>query len=240
MTKRKPKPEFLPEPEVEPVLEAKELAKDYGDQLGLDPTTLRIGAGELVLLVGPNGAGKSTFLGLCAGLLEPTGGEALVTGAEVGSMAARAATSVIPDDPVLYDDLSVWEHAQYVARLHHVDDWEPLGEELLHRLGLEQRRDDLPSRFSRGLRQKTSLLLGLLRPADLLLIDEPFVGLDSPGQATLVELLEEIVAAGVTAVVSSHQLDLADRASRCVGLRDGAVVHDGEASRDVVRDLTGG
>jgi ABC-type multidrug transport system ATPase subunit len=224
----------------EPVLETKELAKDYGDQLGLDPTTLSIGGGELVLLVGPNGAGKSTFLGLCAGLLEPTNGEALVSGAEVGSLAARAATSVIPDDPVLYDDLSVWEHAQYIARLHHVEDWEPLGEELLERLGLTPRRDDLPSRFSRGLRQKTSLLLGLLRPAELLLIDEPFVGLDSPGQATLVELLQEVVTAGVTAVVSSHQLDLADRSSRCIGLRDGAVVHDGPASRDIVRDLTGG
>ena len=224
----------------EPVLETKELAKDYGDQLGLDPTTLKIRGGELVLLVGPNGAGKSTFLGLCGGLLEPTGGEALVGGAEVGSLAARAATSVIPDEPVLYDDLSVWEHAEYVARLHHVEEWEPLGEELLDRLGLADRRDDLPSRFSRGLRQKTSLLLGLLRPAELLLVDEPFVGLDAPGQSTLVELLQEIVAAGVTAVVSSHQLDLADRATRCLGLRDGQLVHDGPASREIVRTLTGG
>jgi ABC-2 type transport system ATP-binding protein len=224
----------------DPVLEARELAKDYGDQLGLDPTSLQIGGGELVLLVGPNGAGKSTFLGLCAGLLEPTGGEALVSGAEVGSLAARAATSVIPDDPVLYDDLSVWEHAQYLAGLHHVEDWEPLTDELLTRLGLADRRDDLPSRFSRGLRQKTSLLLGLLRPAELLLVDEPFVGLDAPGQATLVELLEEVVAAGVTAVVSSHQLDLADRATRCLGLRDGALVHDGPVSRAIVHQLTGG
>jgi ABC-type multidrug transport system ATPase subunit len=224
----------------EPVLETQELAKDYGDQLGLDPTTLTIGRGELVLLVGPNGAGKSTFLGLCAGLLAPTGGDAMVSGAEVGSLAARAATSAIPDEPVLYDDLSVWEHAEFVARIHQVDDWEPLAEELLERLGLVDRRDDLPSRFSRGLRQKTSLLLGLLRPAELLLIDEPFVGLDAPGQATLLELLEEIVAAGVTVVVSSHQLDLADRATRCIGLRDGEVVHDGPASRDIVRTLTGG
>jgi ABC-type multidrug transport system ATPase subunit len=227
-------------PEDDPVLQAIDLAKDYGDQLGLDPTSLSIGSGELVLLVGPNGAGKSTFLGLCAGLLSPTGGEVLVTGAEVGSLAARAATSVIPDDPVLYDDLSVWEHAQFVARLNHVEDWEPLAEELLQRLGLVDRRDDLPSRFSRGLRQKTSLLLGLLRPADLLLIDEPFVGLDAPGQSELVVLLDEIVNAGVTAVVSSHQLDLADRADRCVGLRDGKVVHDGDASREIVRELTGG
>jgi ABC-type multidrug transport system ATPase subunit len=222
------------------VLQTIDLAKDYGDQLGLDPTTINVGAGELVLLVGPNGAGKSTFLGLCGGLLEPTGGEALVSGAEVGSLAARAATSIIPDDPVLYDDLSVWEHAEYIARLNHVEEWEPLGEELLTRLGLVDRRDDLPSRFSRGLRQKTSLLLGLLRPAELLLVDEPFVGLDAPGQATLVELLEEVVAAGVTAVVSSHQLDLADRATRCLGLRDGQLVHDGKAGRDIVRELTGG
>ena len=224
----------------EPALETRELAKDYGDQLGLDPTTLRVEPGELVLLVGPNGAGKSTFLGLCAGLLEPTSGEVLVSGAEVGSQAARASTSVIPDEPVLYDDLSVWEHAEYVARLHQMDEWEVLAGELLDRLRLTDRRDDLPSRFSRGLRQKTSLLLGLLRPAELLLIDEPFVGLDAAGQRTLVELLDEVVAAGVTAVVSSHQLDLADRASRCIGLRDGGVVHDGEASRDIVRGLTAG
>src|SRR5437867_2764981 len=201
----------------DPALETRELAKDYGDQLGLDPTTLRIEQGELVLLVGPNGAGKSTFLGLCAGLLEPTSGDVFVSGAEVGSQAARASTSVIPDQPVLYDDLSVWEHAEYVARLHQMNEWEPLAGELLDRLGLSDRRDDLPSRFSRGLRQKTSLLLGLLRPAELLLIDEPFVGLDAAGQRTLVELLDEVVVAGVTAVVASHQLDLADRASRCVG-----------------------
>jgi ABC-type multidrug transport system ATPase subunit len=222
------------------VLETRELAKDYGDQLGLDPTTVAVDKGELVLLVGPNGAGKSTFLGLCAGLLEPTNGEVLICGAEVGSLDARAATSVVPDQPVLYDDLSVWEHAEYIARLNQMDDWEAPAEELLARLGLVERRDDLPSRFSRGLRQKTSLLLGLLRPAELLLIDEPFVGLDAAGQRTLVELLGEVVDVGIAAVVSSHQLDLAERASRCIGLRDGAVVHDGAASREIIRHLSGG
>ena len=84
------------------------------------------------------------------------------------------------------------------------------------------------------------MLLGLLRPAELILVDEPFVGLDAPGQATLVELLEEVVAAGVTVICSSHQLDLADRATRCLGLNDGTLVHDGEAGRAVVQRLTGG
>jgi ABC-2 type transport system ATP-binding protein len=224
----------------DPALLARELTKDYGDQLGLEPTTVSVAPGELVLLVGPNGAGKSTFLGMCAGLLEPTGGDVSVAGAEVGSQAARASTSFVPDEPVLYDDLSVWEHAEYVARLHGAVEWELVAEGLLGRLGLWDRRDDLPARFSRGMRQKTSVTLGLVRPFDLLLVDEPFVGLDAPGQATLVELLEEVVADGAAAIVSSHQLDLADRATRCLGLVDGQLVHDGEVGRAVVQRLTGG
>ena len=222
------------------VLQTTDLAKDYGDGLGIHSTTLAVGGGELVLLVGPNGAGKSTLLGLCSGVLEPTSGSVEVGGRAAGTPDARAATSVVPDHPVLYDDLSVREHAEYIARLHGVDDWTPLTDRLLERLGLADRADDLPSRFSRGLRQKTSLVLGLLRPYSLLLVDEPFVGLDAPGQRTLVTLLEEAVAGGAAVVVSSHQLDLADRATRCIGLRDGEVVHDGESSADVVRRLVSG
>ena len=153
---------------------------------------------------------------------------------------ARAAVSVIPDQPVLYDDLSVLEHAEYIGRMHGVDDWHERASVLLDRLSLRERADDLPSRFSRGLRQKTSVLLGLVRPFDLLLVDEPFVGLDAPGQRALVELLTAAVSDGAAVLVSSHQLDLADRASRCIGLRDGEVVHDGEAGADVVRRLVSG
>jgi ABC-2 type transport system ATP-binding protein len=222
------------------VLVTDALEKDYGDDLGLHPTTLTIDAGELVLLVGPNGAGKSTLLGLCAGVLEPTDGTVTIAGAPAGTNDARVATSVVPDNPVLYDDLSVLEHAEYVARLHDVDDWRARTDPLLDRLSLAHRADDLPSRFSRGLRQKTSLLLGFVRPFDLLLIDEPFVGLDAPGQAALVTLLEEVVAGGASVLCSSHQLDLADRASRCIGLRDGEIVHDGDAGADVVRRLVSG
>ncbi|MEN3274107.1 MAG: type transport system ATP-binding protein [Actinomycetota bacterium] len=222
------------------VLAIDELAKDYGDDLGLRPTSFEVAAGELVLLVGPNGAGKSTLLGLCAGVLEPTGGTVTVDGSPAGTSDARAATSVIPDQPVLYDDLSVLEHAEYGGRMHGVDDWQARSRFLLDALRLDARADDLPSRFSRGLRQKTSVLLGLVRPFDLLLVDEPFVGLDAPGQAALVELLTTATADGAAVVVSSHQLDLADRATRCIGLRDGQVVHDGAAGADTVRRLVSG
>lgn len=221
------------------LLEAAGVAKDYGDGLGLRPFDLSVDAGELVVLVGPNGAGKSTLLRLVAGLLEPTAGTVHVAGEAAGSLAARAATSWIPDAPVLYDDLSVDEHLAYVAGLHGAQGWEARAAALVERLALTGRADDLPARFSRGLRQKTSVAIGLVRPFDLLLVDEPFVGLDLPGQATLLDLLSEAASGGAAVVVSTHQLDLADRATRCVGLRDGEQSYDGPASREVILDLVG-
>jgi ABC-type multidrug transport system ATPase subunit len=220
-----------------PVLEAKAVAKDYGDGLGLLPVDLKIKPGEFVMLVGPNGAGKSTFLRLIAGLLEPTEGEVLIDGAPAGSVEARAATSFIPDNPVLYDDLSVEEHLEYVARLHGVDEWHDRAGELLDRLALTERAYDLPSRFSRGMRQKTSLAVGLVRPFSLLLVDEPFVGLDAPTQASLVELLAEAADEGAGLLVSTHQLDLVERATRCIAVREGEMAFDGKPSAETVLRL---
>jgi ABC-type multidrug transport system ATPase subunit len=213
------------------------VAKDYGDGLGLLPVDLKIKPGEFVMLVGPNGAGKSTFLRLIAGLLEPTEGEVLIDGAPAGSVEARAATSFIPDNPVLYDDLSVEEHLEYVARLHGVDEWHDRAGELLDRLALTERAYDLPSRFSRGMRQKTSLAVGLVRPFSLLLVDEPFVGLDAPTQASLVELLAEAADEGAGLLVSTHQLDLVERATRCVAVREGEMAFDGKPSAETVLRL---
>ena len=219
------------------LLEAAGLAKAYLDLVALGPVELTVEAGEMVVLVGHNGSGKSTLLGLCAGLLEPTAGSLTVDGHAAGSFEARAAVSYLPDHPVLYDDLSVVEHLEYVARLHGVADWEPRSRDLLRRLELEGRADDLPSRFSRGLRQKTSIALGLVRPFQLLLVDEPFVGLDPAGKATMVELLEEARASGAAVVVATHQLDFLARAQRCVALRDGQVVFDGPAGAAEVDQL---
>lgn len=222
------------------VLVTEDLAKDYGDGLGLASLTLEVGPGELIMLVGPNGAGKSTFLGCASGMLEPTGGTITVTGQKPGSIEARAATSFLPDNPVLYDDLSVWEHLEYIARLNNTVDWESYAEELLDMFGLIDRADDLPTTFSRGLRQKTGLILGLIRPFALLLIDEPYVGLDAPGQETLTEVLADLAEQGASIICSTHQLDLVPHATRCVGLRDGTKVHDGKAEAAKIRELVGG
>jgi ABC-2 type transport system ATP-binding protein len=213
----------------EPVLIATGLTKSYEDLVALSPLNLTLRRGEMAVLVGHNGSGKTTFLGLSSGLLEPTDGKLLVANHDAGSFEARAATSYLPDQPVLYDDLSVLEHLEYVARLHGVEDWQDRAHELLDRLGLSHRADGLPSRFSRGLRQKTAIALALVRPFDLLLVDEPFVGLDPQGRDAMVELLAEAHQGGAAVIVATHQLDFVQRAERCLALRDGDLVFDGPA-----------
>jgi ABC-type multidrug transport system ATPase subunit len=156
-----------------------------------------------------------------------------------GSVGARAALSFVPDEPVLYDDLSVEEHVEYIGRLHGVEDWPERADELIERFDLGNRAADLPRRFSRGLRQKTSLVLGFVRPFSVLLVDEPFVGLDPAGQRSLTELLVETAADGACVVVATHQLDFLDRADRAVGLRDGHVEFAGAVDLAKVRALLG-
>jgi ABC-2 type transport system ATP-binding protein len=220
-----------------PALALLGLGKTYGDLPALHPLAFEVPAGQSVALIGHNGSGKSTLLRMVAGLLEPTEGDVEIAGWPVGSVPARATTSFLPDDPVLYDDLSVREHVQYIARLHGGDGWDDYAEDVAVRLGLGERLDDLPARFSRGLRQKTSLLLGLVRPFSLLLVDEPFVGLDAPGKATLLELLAEVHRDGAAVVVATHDPEFVERVDRCIALRDGELIFDGKATVDKVLAL---
>ena len=219
------------------MLKASDITKDFGDLVALEGVSLHGAPGEMVALVGHNGAGKSTLLRILSGLLEATSGTVTIGGQPPGSMEARALTSYLPDNPVLYDDLSVIEHLEYVARLHGFDDWEERAWDLLGRLNLESRADDLPATFSRGLRQKAALSVGFVRPFELMLVDEPFVGLDASGRDALVELMTESAAAGAALVVSTHELGFLERASRCVVLRDGVVVHEGPLTAEVAKEL---
>jgi len=221
-------------------LTADGLTKAYDDLVALHPLDLEVRVGESVALIGHNGSGKSTLLRMAAGLLDPTSGDLEIAGFEVGEVEARATTSFLPDDPVLYDDLSLREHVEYISRLHGGDGWDGYAATLCERLGLGPRIDDLPSRFSRGLRQKTSIVLALARPFSLLLVDEPFVGLDQPGKVVLLELLDEVHEDGAATLVATHDPAYVDRVDRSIALRDGSVVFDGQASVDQVLGLVGG
>lgn len=218
-------------------LTASGVSKDYGDGPALHPLSLSIAAGERVALIGHNGSGKTTFLRIASGLLDPDEGRISIFGHTPDSVEARRRFSYLSDTPTFYDDLSVWEHLEYTARLHGVAQWQKRATELLGILGLSDRADDLPSRFSRGLRQKAAIALGLVRPFELLLVDEPFVGLDAEGREALLHLMHSAHGHGAALVVATHELGFVDTADRTIALRDGAVTFDGDSSQARARGL---
>ncbi len=216
-------------------LAAIEVVKEYGDLLALDEVSISIAPGELLALVGSNGAGKSTFMRIAAGLLEPTRGTMTIEGEPAGSLHARSRLSYIGDQPALYDDLSLDEHIEYVAKLHGLPGRPDSADRLLEIFGLTARAGDLPARFSRGMRQKSALVLGLIRPLSVLIIDEPFVGLDPSGQEALVDLVVGASQDGAAVLIATHQIAFLEHADRCVALRDGEVAYDGPIELDEIQ-----
>jgi ABC-2 type transport system ATP-binding protein len=216
------------------------LGKQYLGTHALAPLDIEVARGERVTLIGHNGSGKTTLIKILAGTLEPSEGSALVMGHPIGSIEARAAVSYIPDQPVFYDDLSVWEHLEFTARLHSTADWEQHAVDLLESLGLSHRSDDLPSTFSRGLQQKAGVAIAFVRPFDLLLVDEPFVGLDPVGRATLLELLAETHRDGAAMLIATHELSTARDGDRVMALGAGELIYDGAPAEADLPALTEG
>jgi ABC-2 type transport system ATP-binding protein len=208
-------------PQSAAALETLAVTKEYGDLVALAPLDLRIEPTQTVALIGHNGSGKTTLMRMAAGLLDPSDGSVLVHGHPAGSLPARAALSYLSDQPTFYEDLSVWEHLDYTAQLHHAGEWEQRGADLLGHLGIYERADDLPVTFSRGLRQKAQIAIGLVRPFALLLVD----------------IFDEARSEGATLVVATHELSFVDRVDRVIALRNGEVIHDGDASGIDINDL---
>ena len=218
----------------QPPLETTGLCRTYGRLVALAGLDLTVARGECVALIGANGSGKSTAVRANAGLLEPTDGSVRVCGhdphEEPEAEEARAALALVPDTPLLYDDLTVREHLELVTLSHGIDDdgVDERIDALLDRLGLGARADFVPRELSRGMRQKTQLACALVRPAALLVLDEPVVGLDPPSQLLLGELLREAKRGGVAVLLTTHQMAFADGlADRAVVLEEGEVVDEG-------------
>ena len=214
-----------------PPLDAREVSRSYGRLVALHDFSLTVAPGRCVALIGANGSGKSTAMRTLAGLLAPSQGEVRIEGLdphrEPEAEQARARVAMVPDNPLLYGDLTVREHVELVTVAHGCagPDAQSDIDALLERLGLAQRSGFRPAELSRGMRQKAQLACALIRPAALLLLDEPVVGLDPPSQALLHELLLERKAAGCAVLLTTHQLAFAE------GLADrGMVLSEGEVT----------
>jgi ABC-2 type transport system ATP-binding protein len=184
--------------------------KTYGDTVAVGGLSFAVAPGEILALVGPNGAGKTTTLRALAGILTPTLGQLFIAGNDVVNdpLAAKAVLAYVPDEPQLFDKLTVWEHFLFTAAVYRVADWQPRAEALLERLELTGKRHALASELSRGMRQKVAIGCAFLRRPAALLLDEPLNGLDPRGIRTMKELIREIAADGAAVIVSSHLLSM--------------------------------
>ena len=217
-------------------LSIRELSRHFGRRRALSRLSLECRAGETVGLLGPNGAGKSTLLAIVSTLAAASSGEVRYggrTARELGA-ALRGRIGVLSHDLHLYSELTARENLVFFGRLYGVADPEAGAARALDRARLGDRGGDLVSGFSRGMRQRLALERALLHNPRLLLLDEPFTGLDDASTVALVERLRELRAAGRITLLATHDLDVAELVlDRAVILQDGRLV----ASEADVRGL---
>ena len=204
-----------------------DISRHFGRRRALSRITFHAGRHSILGLLGPNGAGKSTMLALLATLLRPSGGRIRYGSHEAGERAAelRAAIGVLGHDLFLYPELTARENLAFFAALHGIAAPAAAAGAALARAGLADRADDAVSSFSRGMRQRVGLERALIHGPRLVLLDEPFTGLDDASAAALVGRLNGLRESGAIVVLATHDLDLAEGLlDRAVFLRDGRMV----------------
>ncbi|MFO0981993.1 MAG: ABC transporter ATP-binding protein [Planctomycetota bacterium] len=209
------------------MIEVQDFTKLYGQHLAVDRLSFRVHPGEILGLVGPNGAGKTTTLRGLAGILAPTSGTIRIGGVDIAEdpLAAKASLAYVPDNPSLFESLTVEEHLKFMATLYRVPEAVAEIPGLLADFDLGDKRHALASELSRGMRQKLAICCAHLHRPRVILLDEPLNGLDPRGIRQMRSWIASRAAAQVTLVVSSHQLDLVERlCHRVLALQHGHVV----------------
>jgi ABC-2 type transport system ATP-binding protein len=186
--------------------------KTYRETVAVSGLSFEVPAGAILGLVGPNGAGKTTTMRGLAGIIRPTRGRLLIAGHDVVAdpLAAKRLLAYIPDDPRLFDVLTVWEHLEFIASAYRVADFWPKGEALLRQFELTEKRNTLAQELSRGMRQKVAICCAYLHDPRAILFDEPLTGLDPYAIRTLKASIGQRAAAGAGILVSSHLLSLVE------------------------------
>lgn len=209
-----------------PIIAVHDLTKTYGAVTAVAGLSFAVRGGEVLGLVGPNGAGKTTTLRSLCGIINPTNGTIRVAGHDLrlDGAAAKAHLAFIPDEPQLFDYLTVEEHLRFTGRLYGVADAPARIPALLEEMELTEKRSVLPLELSRGMRQKLAIACGLLHRPDALILDEPLTGLDPAGIRRMRATIAARAQEGTAVVLSSHLLHLVE--ALCTTL---LVIHRGRA-----------
>ncbi|MEX0677209.1 MAG: ABC transporter ATP-binding protein [Pirellulales bacterium] len=186
--------------------------KTYRNLTAVAGLTFEVRSGAILGLVGPNGAGKTTTLRALAGIIPPTRGQLLIAGHDIVAdpVPAKRQLAYIPDEPKLFETLTVWEHLVFIASAYSVDHFEPKAEQLLEMFELLEKRDTIAQELSRGMRQKVAIACAYLHDPRAILFDEPLTGLDPHAIRLLKTSIVARAAAGAAVVVSSHLLALVE------------------------------
>jgi ABC-2 type transport system ATP-binding protein len=212
------------------MIEVAGLNKRYGTFTAVRDLSFTVRAGEVLGLVGPNGAGKTTTLRSIAGIIPPSAGTVRLAGHDlaVDPVAAKRALAFFPDEPRLFDYLTVRQHLAFVARIYGVVDHAPRAQALLEELEIADKADELPGALSRGMKQKLAIACGLLHGPTVMFFDEPLTGLDPLGIRRMKDSILKRARDGATIVLSSHLLHLLEEVcSHVLILKKGEKIADG-------------
>jgi ABC-2 type transport system ATP-binding protein len=206
------------------MLKVEDLSKNYGDFVAVDKISVHAGKGTVFGLLGPNGAGKSTTINCISGLLPPTSGHASVAGHDVVSdgKAARQNLGVVPQELALYEDLPAIENLRYWGKAYGVRgaELDTRVSEVLETIGLGDRAKDLPKEFSGGMKRRLNFGCGIVHKPDVILLDEPSVGVDPQSRARLFDMVEAERDAGACILYTTHYMEEAERLCDSIGIID--------------------
>lgn len=213
------------------MLEVVNLVKDYRGFRAVSGISFQVHPGEIVGLLGPNGAGKTTAMRCIAGILRPTAGTILINGHDLlqDQAQAKQGLSYVPEVPSLYELLTVREHLRFIAMcFNRLDEFDRIGDELLLRYDLYEKRDQFVATLSKGMKQKLAVACALVHGANVLLLDEPLIGIDPRGAHEFKQELTRARDNGGAILISTHLLDTAERfCDRVVILARGHIVAEG-------------
>jgi ABC-2 type transport system ATP-binding protein len=221
------------------LIEIEGLTKVYGSIAAVADLSFRVEPGEVLGLVGPNGAGKTTTLRCTVGIVPPTRGSIRIFGHSLADdpIDAKRQISFMPDEPRLFDYLTVTEHLQFTARIYGVSDFKEQSAGLLEELELSDKKDALPGELSRGMKQKLVIACGLLHSPKVLIFDEPLTGLDPLGIRRMKSTILRRAHEGASIIISSHLLHLVEElCDRVLILKEGRKIIHGSLD-DISRSL---
>lgn len=212
------------------MIEVEALTKRYGDFTAVRDLSFGVKPGEVLGLVGPNGAGKTSTLRCLAGIIPMSAGRVRIAGHDISSapIQAKRALAFFPDEPRLFEYLTVRQHLAFVARVYGVDGHEAIAQPLLEEFEIADKADQLPGELSRGMKQKLAIACGLLHGPRVLFFDEPLTGLDPLGIRRMKNSIIKRAGDGATIVLSSHLLHLLEEVcTHVLILKKGAKIADG-------------